>query len=315
MRRLCRHIAGLLTALIGLAIGPALADKAQYLDMARRGWSYELRSTMVGRDMSIPVHINGRDLKGAQICLVGEPPTEGSRAVLEAFRALLEHVHGVSAPLREAGEDITACDTGRLVVLRLYSGLPPNRALGRDLAWMDRVYELGLPSRHVWAASSPAMAQTFFGRKGSGTHVMVQQAASGGDGPLDQKYFRSLLVEELFQTFTFGMDILHLDAQEPFLSKLEENPLRLRHVAWGSRGFKSAMLSSNPPALCAFDIFMLHAVADAPVEQTTTPDFISYINENFAPLQARTEATLGEPRFAPVLDPACAPQEATQLRQ
>ena len=315
MHRTFRHISGILAVVIGWAGGPALADKAQYLDMARRGWSYELRSTMVGRDMSIPVHINGRDLKDARICVLGEPPTKDSRAVLDAFRALLEHVHGISAPLHEAGEDIAGCGTGHMVALRLYSGPPPNRALGRDLGWMDRVYDLGLPSRHVWAASSPAMAQTFFGRKGAGTHVMVQQAAAGETGPFDQAYFRSILVEELFQTFTFGMDILHLDAQEPFLSKLEENPLRLRHVAWGSRGFKSAMLSSNPPALCAFDIFMLHAVADAPVEQTTTPDFISYINENFAPLQARTEATLGEPRFAPVLDPACAPQEATQLRQ
>src|SRR6056297_2704956 len=133
MRRLCRHIAGLLTALIGLAIGPALADKAQYLDMARRGWSYELRSTMVGRDMSIPVHINGRDLKDARICVLGEPPTQDSRAVLEAFRALLEHFNGISAPLHEAGEDIAGCGTGHMVALRLYSGPPPIRALGRDL--------------------------------------------------------------------------------------------------------------------------------------------------------------------------------------
>lgn len=315
MRRICRHILGLLTALVGFAAGPVVAEKAEYLDMARRGWSYELRSTMVGRDMSIPVHINGRDLKGAQICLVGDPPTEGSRAVLDAFRALLEHIHGVPVPLREAGADIDACGLGRNVILRLYSGSPPNRALSRDLDWMDGVYELGLPVRHVWAASSPAMAQTFFGRKGSGTHVMVQQAALGGVGPLDQEYFRSLLVEELFQTFTFGMDILHLDAQVPFLSKLEENPLRLRHVAWGSSGFKSAMLSSNPPALCAFDIFMLHAVARAPVDETTTPDFLTYIDAQFARLQLLAKVTMGEPRFAPVLDPACTPREAPKLRQ
>lgn len=314
MGLIARYAGGMLCLLM-LGSGAALADKSAYLDMARRGWVYELRSTMVGRDMSIPVHINGRDLKGAPVCLVGEPPTEGSRAVLEAFRALLGHVHGVMAPLREAGGDISACGTGRMVILRLYSGGPPNRALGDDLEWMDRVYELGLPERHVWAASSPAMAQAFFGRNGSGAHVMVQQAAPGTADPVDQAYFRSLLVEELFQTFTFGMDILHLDAQAPFLSKLEENPLRLRRAAWGSSAFKSALLASNPAALCAFDIFMLHAVARAPVDQTTTPEFLGYIDARFASLQALTGATMDEARFAPVLDPACAPQDAGKLRQ
>ena len=141
MRRICRHIAGLLTALLGLAIGPALADKAQYLDMARRGWSYELRSTMVGRDMSIPVHINGRDLKGAQICLVGEPPTEGSRAVLDAFLTLLEHVHTVSAPLHEAGADISACGPGRagpprpLACSRAVAAVPTAQVAAAALRW------------------------------------------------------------------------------------------------------------------------------------------------------------------------------------
>jgi len=300
-------------ALIGVA--PALADKSAYLDMARRGWTYELRATMVGRDPSIPVHINGRDLSGGQICLVGERPNARSRAVLDAFRALLADVHGVPLSLREAYGDVAACGAARGVVLRLYSGSPPNRALAADMKWMDRTFDLGLPPRHVWRAASPAMAQTFFGRAGVGTHIMVQQGASDGGGPLDRAYFRSILIEELFQTFTFGMDVLHLDAEEPFLSKLEEMPPGRRRTAWGSRAFKSALLASNPPALCAFDVFMLHAVARAPVDQTTSPDFITYIDARFEALQALTEATLREPRFAPLLDPACDPQDAAQLRQ
>jgi hypothetical protein len=56
-------------------------------------------------------------------------------------------------------------------------------------------------------------------------------------------------------------------------------------------------------------------VARAPVDETTAPDFLSYIDAEFAPLQALTEATMSEPRFAPVLDPACAPREAAKLRQ
>lgn len=306
---------GLMLSLALPGITPAMADKSAYLDMARRGWTYELRATMVGRDLSIPVHINGRDLSGGQICLVGEPPNAQSRAVLDAFRALMTHVHGTPLSLREDPGDVAQCGAVPGVVLRFYSGLPPNRALAADLDWMDRTFDLGLPARHVWRAASPAMAQTFFGRKGAGTHIMVQQGATGRGGPLDRAYFRSILIEELFQTFTFGMDILHFDAEEPFLSKLEEIPLRLRRAAWSSRAFKSALLASNPPALCAFDIFMLHAVARAPVDQTTTPDFITYIDAEFEGLQALTGATLREPRFAPLIDPDCRPQAGAELRQ
>ena len=41
------------------------ADKASYLQLARQGWSYQLRTTMLGRDLSIPVDINGKRLSGA----------------------------------------------------------------------------------------------------------------------------------------------------------------------------------------------------------------------------------------------------------
>ena len=294
--------------LLALAsIGWAAPQKDSYLDIARKGWSYELRTTMIGRDMSIPVHINGRDLAGASICMVGERPNRQSLEVINAFRKLIAHVHDKPVPMRYAGPRAEACGSGRMIVLRLYSGTPPNRALSDDLNWMNRTYKLGLPKDRFYAASSPAMAQTFFGHRGQGTHIMVQQTAIPGSDRLDDAFFRSILVEELYQSFTFGMDILQFDSDDPFHSKLQEIPLNLHRLAWGSRAFKRALLGSNPPGLCEFDVFMLHAVAKAPVDETTMPDFIDYIDANFEDLVDMTRGTIADGTYDVILDPDCQP--------
>lgn len=284
---------------------PAFADREAYLDLARQGWSYELRTTMIGRDLSIPVHIHGRDFAGASLCLVGEPPHAASLKTIDAFRGLVRHVYGKPLTMRYAGADARACGSGRVVVLRLYSGHPPNRALSVDLNWMNETYQLGLPPGRFFAAASPAVAQTFFGRRGQGTHIMVKQAGAAEDGALEAAFYRSILVEELFQSFTFGMDILLFDRAAAFQSKLQEVPLNLAALDWNSRDFMRALLRTNPEGLCAFDIFMLHAVAESPVDQTIEPAFIEFIDRDYERLLAEAAATMAEPRFAPILAPGC----------
>jgi hypothetical protein len=287
--------------------GAALADKALYLDLAKRGWSYQLRTTMIGRDLSIPVHINGRDLAGSALCIVGEPPHPRSLEVINVFRELAQHTFGKVLTMRYAGTDVDLCGSGRTVVLRLYSGYPPNAALSADLAWMNRMYQLGLPDGRQYAAASPAMAQTFFGRRGQGTHIMVKQPARDVLDPMAQAFYASILIEELFQSFTFGMDILLFDRSASFQSKLQEMPLNVQRMPWESRGFMRALLSSNPARLCAFDIFMMHAVAQSPADQTNDPLFIDYIDRHYDALLAQASDTLADPRFARVVDRQCRP--------
>ncbi|MEL7259700.1 MAG: hypothetical protein AAFN80_18040, partial [Pseudomonadota bacterium] len=54
-----------------------------------------------------------------------------------------------------------------------------------------------------------------------------------------------------------------------------------------------------------FDLFMLHAVARAPVAETVHPDFIAYIEDEFETLVDLATATWTDPRFGSVLDAEC----------
>lgn len=296
----------LLTILCVVALATAAhADRATFVDLAKRGWNYELRTTMVGRDMSIPVHINGRDLAGASLCLVGEEPHPASLAIINTFRDLAHHVFGKPLTMRYAGRSAANCGAGRTVILRLYSGYPPNGDLSNDLRWLNQTYQLGLPDRRSYAVSSPAMAQTFFGRRGLGTHIMVKQPALNRLGALETLFYKSILIEELFQSFTFGMDILLFDRAAEFQSKLQELPTNLHRLNWESRAFMRGLLNSNPPGLCAFDVFMLHAVAQAPVDQTVEPAFIEYIDVEYDRLLVQAQETMDDPRFAEIFAPGC----------
>lgn len=289
-------------------LAPAEASKGDWLDLARRGWSYELRTTMIGRDMSIPVRIHGRAHVGATICVIGEAPLKPTREVIDTFRALVHLAYGKPLPMRYAGPGAKNCGTGRSVFLRLYSGDPPNHDLSDDLDWMSQVYGLGLPRGRTHVATSPALAQTFFGHQGQVTHIMVQQPKRAVLEPLDTAFFRSILIEELFQSFTFGMDVLQFDREAEFQSKLQEMPLNMLRLPWGSTAFKKALLRSNPSGLCAFDIFMMFAVAETPAEETNTPEFISFIDAEFERLVDLAEDVMGNPRYGLLLDPDCRPQ-------
>jgi hypothetical protein len=207
--------------------------------------------------------------------------------------------------MRHGGDDARGCGSGRTIILRLYSGFPPNRELSADLDWLNRTYALGLPMGRDYAATSPAMAQTFFGRRGQGTHIMVKQPAFERPGRLERDFYRSILVEELFQTFTFGMDVLLFEREVAFTSKLQERPVNLSRMHWESHDFMRALLRSNPGGLCRFDLFMLYAVARAPVDETVDPAFISYIEAAFDTLVDDSARTWEDPRFRSVFDPDC----------
>lgn len=307
-------MARLLSLLIFLCFGigsaahatPVPDDRAAFLALAKKGWVYELRTAMWKRDPLIPpIVINGRDLAGAALCVVGEAPHPRTRAVLDTFRALMADIFGKPLPLRYAGAGLEFCGTGRTVYIRLYSDRPPHVAFNADLRRMDEVFEFGLPRGREQVVMSPAQAQTFFGRRGRATHVMVKQPAPGDTTDLEAAFYASIMIEELYQTFTFGMDILHFDPTAAFVSKLEEFPINLRHLPWGSARYMQALLTSNPTGLCRFDVFMLHALAEAPVERTNSDAFLDYIGGDFERLESETNVTLANPDYAPILDLAC----------
>lgn len=298
-----------LTVLILLCATPgpvrAAADQTTWIDLARQGWNYRLREPPLGRDMTIPVIISAQKLSGSALCIVGETPHPATTKVLGPFLDLITHAFAKPMPMRYAGRDVKACGTGRIVVLRLYSGFPPNRALTDDLNWLSETFQLGLPPGRDYAASSPAMAQTFFGRRGQVTHIMVKQPRGASPDGLETVFYRSILIEELFQSLTFGADILVSRNTKNFVSKLQEIPVNLFRLPWGSRRFMRSMLTITPTALCEFDIFMLHAVAETRSNQTIDRSFLLEIEANFADLRKKAKSTIRDPRFQGLIDEAC----------
>ncbi len=284
----------------------ALNDRNLFLELARKGWVYELRSANWQHDPERPpIQINGRHMAGSALCVVGEPPHPHIQQVLDTFRELVNEIFHKPMPMRFGGTDLSACGTGRMVFLRLYSSRIPHRAFNDDLRHLDSAYGIGLPQNRDQLILSPAQAQTFFGRNGRATHLLVRQPAVARPTALERQFYASILIEELYQSFTFGMDILHFDRQVAFTSKLEEFPVNLRHLPWDSPMFMKGLLRSNPVGLCRFDVFMMHAVASAPVEQTNTDAFLHYIDERFDDLLGQAERTIAQPGFAPVLDQFC----------
>lgn len=308
MHALIRLTVILLIAATGVAAN-ASTERDVFLKFARKGWVYELRTAMWRHDPLVPeIRINGQTLAGTALCVVGERPHPRTQAVLDSFRALMAETFAKPMPLRYAGADLQGCGTGRSVYIRLYSARNPQTAFNADLRWMDTVYGIGLPKGRMQYVLSPAQAQTWFGRRGHATHIMVKQPAPGQIGTLtdlQRTFYTSILIEELYQTFTFGMDILHFDPEEAFVSKLEEYPVDLRNVPWDSPRYMTGLLRSNPRGLCRFDVFMLHAVAGAQVERTNSDAFLDYIAADFDALTLRTDATLTNPAYAGIVDTLC----------
>lgn len=304
----CRMLLPILVALLFASPAVAIAaDRDVYLSILQRGWTYELRASVHGRMPPGPITINGRALSGAALCLVGEEPDPETRKVLDAFRTLMGEVFGAPVPMRHAGATARNCGSGRIVVLRLFSGQPPHAGLTDDIGWLNGVYGLGLAPGRRQIVGSPAMAQTFFGTRGQISHIVVQQSGAAGATPLEDAFHRSILIEELFQTFTFGMDVPKFDRDAPFVSKVEEIPFDLRHFSWNSDIFMSGLLRASPSGLCELDVLVLHAIARSPAAATNGADFLDFVAAEFDGLLIAARGTASDPRFRGLLDPDCGP--------
>lgn len=307
MRRVL-HILLLAALMLPLPAGAGAEplSPAAVLDLARRGWVYELRTAMMRRlpDAAVPV-IDAGSMRGAHLCLVGESPHPLTAGILTAFGRLIAQTSG-TAPRIDTAPDPRGCP-GEPVVLRLFSGVPPHAAYRADILAMNDSFAIGMSPRRQIYLTSPAQAQTFFGARGQATHLVVMQPAPQEvPDDLARRFFASLLIEELYQAFTFGSDVLRFDRSEPPVSKLQEVPLNLRGLPWLSRPFMEGMLATSPAGLCGFDLFMLHGLGRADLPRTNDPALLDHLAAQYNPLVAATEASLADPALAVLIDPVCA---------
>ena len=242
------------------------------------------------------------------LCVIGEAPHPEIRRVLESFQLLARTAFGTSAGRVVSDGARTPGDCGGLRrYLRLYSGPAPVDLLAADLRALDTTFRLGLPRSPDTRVVSPGQAVTYFAPDGPVNHIFVRQpAADRSPSDLELRFFRSILIEELYQSLTFGMDVIHFDRDEPFLSKLEEAPQRRILGDWGSEEFMEDLLSASPEGLCGFDVFMLHALARSGLRATNDPALLSFIEAEFDGLVLLAQETLAAQPFRVLVDPTCA---------
>lgn len=306
--RVCRLFAFLAVFLL-ICQGVRADDakiKATFLEIARKGWVFQYNSSIRRRGKDLPeVQINGKSLVYGDICILGDTFHPSTLEIISRFESLLTHVFRRKGLSNFAHSDIEDCGPPSRIYLRVYSGLPPRYAFNQDLARLDEIFRIGFPLGRRYPVMSPAQAATFFGRRGPVAHVLVKQPEGDDVSDLERRFFRSILIEELFQVFTYGLDILVFDPSAIFVSKLQEYPLNLRGLAWDSPRFMKGILKSNPNGLCAFDVFMLHALAEAKLETSNSEAFLSFIETQFGDLLALARDTIEMPEYAGLFDPAC----------
>lgn len=292
----------LLAILMGTA-GQAETTRDDLIELARAGWSYELRTTMrrPGSAGDLP-DLHARRMVGAHLCLLGEAPSPRTQATLTAFRTLLTRIFGNAPQISRAGQ-ATDCPAATMF-LRLYSTRDPTQALNADIRTLNARFDIGL-SRSTQLPTSPGQAQTFFGRRGMVTHLLVMQDGPDGVPAAHTAFYRSLLIEELYQSLTFGMDVLHLDTATPLLSKLEEVPVRAAFLPWRSEEFIAEMARGGTRGLCGFDVLMLVALAESDLTRSNGPAFIAEVSARFARYRARALTVMDDPTLTALFDPAC----------
>lgn len=282
-------------------------DRATFLELARKGWVFEIRKTMWRPDPDRPpIQINARDLTGRALCLIGEPLHPTTAATLRAYLHL--HKLAFGQGLTQAGPYALAsdCPEDTVLYLRLYSSREPREMMGRDLKLLDQRHEIGFSRSWIPRLSAPAQAQSYFGRRGNVSHLVILQPRRNQQlTPLQTRYFRSLLLEELYQSTTYGLDVLHVDRTAPFLSKLEEYPANLLGLRWLSEPFMQGMLASNSGDLCAFDLFMLTALAATTQSTTHQAAFLDELRAGFDTTLARARDLAADPVVAGLLSPDC----------
>ncbi len=307
MAQMTRILTTLIVLLMAMPVAAAqFPTREEFLNLARQGWVFEMRSNVRRRDHTMPaVRTNSRAMVAGSICLYGEPVHPHLMDVFTTFRNLINAVYGQVGTLQFGQKEAPSCAGTPRIFVRFYSGRPPHRAFNADLRHVDEVYDIDLPQDRDQPILGPAQAATFFGREGTASHLLINQP---GDAPLTQlqrQYYRTLLIEELFHAFTFGMDILKFDRKTAFRSKLQEHPVNLRYLAWDSPKFMRGLLASNPKGLCAFDIFMMHALANTALDSVNTQEFLRFISAHFDRLEGLTRATLADARFNLLMDNRC----------
>lgn len=292
--------------------------KPDYLTVARRGWVFAMRSSSGRRARDLPpIRFDGKATATGPICVFGAPPTAATTAVLTAFEALLAEVFGRRDPIVRPGDGATGieeCGDDGLIHLRLYAAHPPVADYNRDLRYLDEAFGIGLPRDVRRRVAAPAQAASFFARRGEVAHVLVRQARTDAQSPLEAAFHRSILIEELFQVISHGIDVMSFDRTAPLVSKLQERPVYLRRLSWRSEAYMRGLLDSNPAALCGFDVLMLHALARTRLTNSNSEAFLSFVEHRFDELAVRARRTMEDERFAILLDPACAALPEPQLK-
>lgn len=280
--------------------------RSQYLAVAKQGWVFDFRSSLMRRDADLPpVRFDGREPSLGPVCVFGDAAHPASRAVLVQFERLLQQAFARQAPISFVDGGIAECPPQQRVYLHLYDIQAGYGALDFDLRYLDRQFDFDLSKTRRETIRSPAQGLGFFGREGNVAHLMIRQSEHETPSALERDFYRSILVEELFQVFSFGVDILKFDRDTPFLSKLQEHPAHLMRRDWNSADYMRRLLDSNPRGLCAFDVFMLHAIAGMPVDSTNSQAFLAHLNAQFDILVDRTRATLADPELALLFDQTC----------
>lgn len=281
-------------------------DRSDYLTLARSGWVFDFHSARMRRDADLPpVRFNSTEVALGEVCLFGDPPHALPRQIIRTFTDLLRDVYDRRLAVTFAGREMTNCPPRQRVYIRLYTGKPPYALFNADLQQMDREFDIRFPANWNEPVISPAQANGFFGRNGAAAHLLINQPPEGGMTPLQNDYYTSILIEELFQVVSFGADILKFDRDTPFYSKLQEYPVNLRYLRWNSETFMAALLQSNPKGLCGFDIFMLHTLAISNLETTNSVALLEFIETHFGALRTRSMRTLADPQYRMVLDSRC----------
>jgi hypothetical protein len=306
-------VAAVAFALLAASLAPAALahppTRDDYTSLVRLGWGYELRGSFRRRAAAGigPVTEAARALSRSGLCVIGEQPHALAAATVESFAELLEIVFGPpeGAEAVTLAEGPDGCGAVRRY-LRLHSRPGAGDAMRRDLITLDAMHGLDLPRGWQARLVSPGQAVTLFGPAGPVSHVLVRQPPPGAAASRTElALLRSILLEELFQSVSFGLDVPRFDPRVPALSKIEERPVRIGRRGWETPEVMAELLRATPRALCGFDVFILHALAEAGDGAQTPADLPSVVESRFDSLLAAAARTLALPAVAVLLDPAC----------
>lgn len=270
------------------------------------GWHYAFRGSASGQaDDLPPAYVLAGAMAPRAICLIGDAPHPVMAETLGQFRALLRRIFGTAGPVFSGRRTVEHCEAGETIFIRFYSSLVPNELFNADIAALDDRFDLGFSGRQRLNNLSPAHSVTMFGRAGQITHLSLLEPVLPRISELKRKFYRSILIEELYQSYSFGIDVFKMRHGGPFLSKLQETPVDLRFLDWTSARYMAGLLQSNPQGLCHFDAMMLHALAAYPGHGGAEVPLTVFVERNFDLLYEDARATAARTELADLFDPAC----------